>query len=110
MSALRRISRFWSPARECLAKARLSRGVYECQLCKKVVNNKQIKIDHIDPVIPIEGFQNWDHVINRLFCEADGFQAICKECHDEKTKKENAQRKVLRKEKSVLGYYEKRKK
>lgn len=110
MAALRKVSRFWSPARECLAKARISRGVYQCQLCNKIVSNKEIKIDHIDPVIPLDGFKNWDEVISRLFCEASGFQAICKECHDDKTKKENAQRKILRKEKAVLGYYEKRKK
>jgi 5-methylcytosine-specific restriction endonuclease McrA len=108
MSVLRKASRFWAPARECLTKARIARGMYKCQSCSAVVGNKEIKIDHIDPVIPIEGFQTWDDVINRLFCEEDGYQAICKKCHDEKTKKENTQRKAFRKEKAVLGYYKRK--
>jgi 5-methylcytosine-specific restriction endonuclease McrA len=108
MSALRRASRFWSPARECLGRARIARGMYKCENCSKVVGTKEIKIDHIDPVIPISGFEKWDEVIERLFCEEDGFQAICKECHDIKTKKENSDRKALRKEKAVLKSYKKR--
>ena len=108
MSALRKVSRFWAPARVCLSNARIARGMYKCQLCSAVVGHKEIKIDHINPVIPVEGFKNWDEVVERLFCEEDGFQAICKTCHDEKTKKENDQRKAFRKEKAVLGYYKKK--
>jgi 5-methylcytosine-specific restriction endonuclease McrA len=108
MSVLRKASRFWAPARECLTKARVARGIYKCQLCEELVGNKEIKIDHINPVIPLEGSKSWDETIERLFCEEDGYQAICKKCHDEKTKQENLQRKALRKEKAVLGYYKRK--
>ena len=108
MSVLRKASRFWAPARDCLTKARIARGIYKCQMCSKIVNSKEIKIDHINPVIPIEGFKVWDEVVERLFCEEDGYQAICKDCHDLKTKKENDQRKAFRKEKAVLNYYKKK--
>lgn len=110
MSALRKASRFWSPARECLTKARISRGIYKCAQCAAQVGPKEIKIDHINPVIATEGFQNWDDVINRLFCEESGYQAICKICHDAKTLAENELRKRCRKEKSVLKYYKSRRK
>jgi 5-methylcytosine-specific restriction endonuclease McrA len=109
MSVLRRASRFWAPARECLTKARIARGVYKCQSCSDIVNSKEIKIDHIEPVIPLEGFKNWDEVVVRLFCEEDKYQAICKKCHDEKTKKENDQRKAYRKEKAILSQYKRKK-
>ena len=109
MSVLRKASRFWSPARECLTKARIARGVYKCQICSSIVNNKEIKIDHINPVIPIEGTNSWDEIINRLFCEEDGYQAICKTCHDNKTRDENAKRKAFKKEKAVLKYYKRKK-
>lgn len=110
MSGLRRLSRFWQPAKVCLGKARISRGVYQCNMCKTVVGAKEIKVDHIEPVIPIEGFESWDIVIERLFCEEDGFQAICKTCHDSKTQIENNKRKAWRKEKAVLKSFQKRKK
>jgi 5-methylcytosine-specific restriction endonuclease McrA len=52
-----------------------------------------MRADHIDPIVPVTGFDNWDALIGRLFCELDGFQAICVECHAAKTKEENAERK-----------------
>lgn len=102
MSALRKASRFWAPARACLTKARQHRGVYKCQLCQKEVGAKEIKIDHIDPVIPIEGFKDWNEVVDRLFCEESGYQAICKPCHDAKTIAENELRRFCKKEKAVI--------
>jgi hypothetical protein len=110
MSALRKASRFWEPTRECLQKARLERGIYKCAICSKITPAKEIRADHIEPVIPINGFETWDEVINRLFCEVSGFQAICKPCHDEKTKKENAQRRFIKKEKAILNYNVKKRK
>jgi hypothetical protein len=104
MSALRKASRFWSPARECLTKARVTRGIYKCNLCSSQVGPKEIKVDHIDPVIPVEGFKDWDEVINRLFCEESGYQAICKTCHDAKTFAENELRRSCKKEKAVVKY------
>jgi len=67
-------------------------------------------VDHIDPVIPINGFETWDEVINRLFCEVEGYQAICKTCHDDKTKKENDKRRAIKKEKAILNYNERKRK
>ena len=54
---------------------------------KKKVNN--VFIDHIEPVIdPEKGFVSWNAVIKRMFCEADGLQVLCRECHSAKTKDE----------------------
>lgn len=56
----------------------------------------KIHMDHIDPVIPVEGFPNkawdWNVYISRMFCPSDGFQALCASCHKEKTDKENRNR------------------
>jgi predicted transcriptional regulator len=70
--------------------------------------------DHIHPVVPIDGFTgekhldyNWNELIQRLFCEEDGLQALCKQCHKGcKTKKERELRKEhkLVKEKYPLTY------
>ena len=112
MSALRRSSRFWKPINECKSNARISRGLYKCQniTCGKVVGPKDIKVDHIEPVIPLSGFPGWDAIIKRLFCAVEGLQAICRACHKEKTQSENEQRKKIRKEKGVLNYRKNRRK
>jgi hypothetical protein len=51
-----------------------------------------MQADHIIPVVGPEGFQTWDIYIARLFCEADGFAAICKGCHKRITKHEETVR------------------
>jgi thymidine kinase len=58
--------------------------------------------DHIEPVIPITGFTTWDDAIHRLFETEDKYQALCHLCHDEKTKQENMERKLLRSKDVVL--------
>ena len=92
----------WRPKNECLKEARIDRGKYLCNGCKAVVpasvviNGKRVKniyADHIHPVVdPKEGFTTWDNFIERLFVEKDGYQALCKACHDEKSKEERKQR------------------
>lgn len=96
-ATLRRASYRW-PWRNLIAgQARISRGLYECRLCRQVVRNKDKKIDHILPVVnPGEGFTGWDRFCERLFCNAAGFQVLCDVCHKEKTDKENNERKLER--------------
>jgi len=48
--------------------------------------------DHIIPVIGPEGFVSWDIFIARLYCEADGFRAVCKDCHKIITERERKER------------------
>lgn len=66
----------------------------------------KIHMDHIDPVIPIEGFYekewDWDIYINRLLCDESGWQTLCAECHDIKTQDENEQRKTYRSNKKKV--------
>lgn len=103
--ALRKVSMYWKPAKEATDAARVSRGVYECAACSKHVPasvkattgkkaGKRVRnfhVDHIEPVIdPEKGFVGWDDLIERMFCEVDGFQILCGDCHAEKTAAENA--------------------
>jgi len=65
------------------------RNFYWCKLCTQVFPRKLVSADHITPVIdPFRGFVDWNEYIKRLFCSADGFQILCKQCHDDKTKRE----------------------
>ena len=108
MAVMRRASRFWRPSDVCIEKTRITRGVHLCPSCQKTFPRKDMKKDHIDPVIPIEGFSTWDNIVERLFVGEEGWQAICVTCHDKKTREENEKRKALKKEKAVLNYYKKK--
>ena len=59
--------------------------------------------DHKQPVIPLSGKwgnttewlgYNWNELLPRLWCEANGYQAISKEVHKEKTQHERKLRKL----------------
>jgi len=52
---------------------------------------KNTFVDHIKPVVdPAVGFTTWDDYIERMFCEADNLQVLCKACHDAKSEEEKA--------------------
>lgn len=62
---------------------------FRCKICQGEFTQKDMEVDHIKPVVdPKKGFVSWDDFIDRLFCEANNLQAICKGCHKIKTKKE----------------------
>jgi len=102
--ALRNVSRFWKPKSEAIARARVSRGQYKCELCWKIwpaslppLSGKKrkrhnINADHIIPIVWPEWFTSYDEWIRRCFVPASGFQAICWECHSKITKEENEER------------------
>ena len=74
-----------------------SAKLYRCTCCKELFTAANMEINHIVPVVPVEGFDSWDGVVDRLFCEKDGLEALCKTCHKGVTKQENQQRKENKK-------------
>lgn len=102
---LRGATRKWAPISDCLSAARVRRGYYKCEGCGEDVPNttkdgakrvKNVFVDHVEPIVPVTGWVSWDSCIERMFCEADNLQLLCKACHDSKSKKEAAQRKEHR--------------
>ena len=105
---LRQISYRWPPKHQVKKEAWVKRGVYRCAGYKKrwhhvplsiqqsKYNKKKsnnVFVDHIDPVIdPKKGFVSWDETISRMFCEKEGLQVLCKDCHKRKTKDERQKR------------------
>lgn len=99
---LRSATRKWGPINECKKRANVSRGMYQCEGCGQVVpltyydeeKRKRMKgvfVDHIVPVVdPAVGWTTWDEVVDRLFCEPNNLQLLCKECHSVKSKEEIA--------------------
>ncbi len=96
IQGLRRISYRWPGRYRVKLAARVSRNKYKCAKCpaSKTYAPREIVLDHIDPVVdPKVGFVDWNTYIARLFVGEDGWQVLCKKCHNKKTKKENERRK-----------------
>lgn len=87
---VRRLSYQWPPRKDAIKKARLERGIYRCNICEGKFGPKEIQLDHIEPVVNEEdGFIDWNIYLERLFCAEEGFQVLCKPCHEAKTFLEN---------------------
>ena len=103
-SALRAASRRWPPKFKALKEAFVGRKTnkktgklamhYKCVKCKKQFVATDVQVDHIFPVVdPKTGFVSWDLFIDRIFCEIENLQVLCKPCHKIKTDQEKAERK-----------------
>lgn len=103
-SALRAASRRWPPKYKALKEAFVGRQVnaktgklamhYTCAECKKLFVATDVQVDHIKPVVdPKKGFVSWDSFIDRMFCEIENLQVMCKPCHKIKTDQEKLERK-----------------
>lgn len=95
-SSLRQKSRFWKPVQEA---KRLSRRIYkgdnkrqkfeyQCAKCNNWYPEKDVNVDHIEPVGILRNANDLPGFVERLFIESHGLQVLCSTCHDEKTKKE----------------------
>ena len=105
---LRQLSSRWPPSYQCMndaytrtkvnaATGRMAKH-YRCADCGGEFPAKDVARDHVDPVVdPTKGFVGWDELIQRMFCEADGFQVLCKTCHKKKTDQEKQIAKERRK-------------
>lgn len=117
ISLLRKSNFAWKPKKEVIMSCRTDDKLVnettgkpnmtsECQECGTRVFEKKLKIDHVDPVVPVDGWGNttrflgvnWNEYLSRMFVEAEGLQGICDTCHKDKTDRENkARREVLKK-------------
>lgn len=103
-SALRQKSRWWKPVTQCKLNAkRPYKGTnkrqkfeYQCNKCKKWFPDKQINIDHVLPAGELNKADDLPGFVERLFCEVEGLQCLCLNCHNEKTKQEKQQLKIKR--------------
>lgn len=44
----------------------------------------------------VDGKEDWNIYIARMFCSIDDLQTLCKPCHHKKSKDENYERKVVK--------------
>lgn len=102
-SALRAMFRKWPAKFAVLKNAFVGKKVnkktgreaahYRCRKCRKHFVQADVQVDHIDPVVdPDVGFVSWDVFIDRLLCDEEGLQVLCKPCHLAKSKDERKRR------------------
>lgn len=109
---LRRISGMWPPKNEAinLAKVKVHIGFFKngnpeyktmikCYLCSELHDRSNIQVDHVSPVVDLDGFKDWNTYIEQLFCDISNLKAVCKECHYLKSSEEREERRLIRKEK-----------
>lgn len=89
ISVLRRASRRYKsktsgvyPQAEALNRARITRGLYQCAICKNSFKKKETILDHIEPVVDVTtGFTTLDEYVERLLVEPEGYQVLCETDH-----------------------------
>ena len=92
-AAIRKVWHWSYPKKLATARATGMDGFAYCEAkdChRKGVKVPKVFIDHIKAVGDVDaGF------IERLFCPSSGLQALCKKCHDKKTRLERKENKEL---------------
>lgn len=92
--------RTYLPRIQAYQQAGRAFGLIGCALCPKEVIREHTQLDHKIPVVPISGHDDsFRGIAHRLYCQVDGLQVLCMECHKLKTKEEAGQRAVYRKQK-----------
>lgn len=76
---------------------------YQCKSCKKWFADKDIQLDHVNPVVDPKdaAIYTEEEFIGKfaisLLCYEDGWQLLCEKCHTKKTEKENKIRQKTKK-------------
>lgn len=119
---LRKASLWWPERTLALRNAKIAPGRWACAQCGKVCKNikydknvkkkdrprKEYELDHKIPVIPLDGKimreddrnrLDLNKYVDRLLVRANGFQVLCRTCHDSKTETENLMRQYYKGEK-----------
>lgn len=104
-TALRQATQRWPP--RILAKRRVRRPYhgpntrqkweYQCCKCRRWYSDKQTQLDHIEECGTLKSLQDIAEFVRKLFCEEDGFQVVCLECHSNKTHRRVAKKRQKRK-------------
>jgi 5-methylcytosine-specific restriction endonuclease McrA len=66
---------------------------YKCAECNDWFQGKETQVDHIVGAGSLSSYDDLPGFAERLFCEAEGMQVLCKPCHQLKTNAERKERK-----------------
>lgn len=103
-SCLRNASRWWKPIAQCKQNSRraytgtkkLQKWEYLCNHCGDWFMEKEVQIDHLVDAGTLTKAEDLAGFVERLFCEAQGFQCLCKPCHQIKTNSARSAKKDIK--------------
>jgi 5-methylcytosine-specific restriction endonuclease McrA len=77
------------------AKEMTKKGVrYRCADCEELFASQEVHVDHIIPCGSLKNYDDLPGFVERMFCEVDNFQVLCKPCHQIKTNAETTARRA----------------
>lgn len=91
-SALRAAFMKWGPKNAAKLNAKIGYNQYTCASCEGVFGNKDVQVDHIEPCGTLKKYDDLPAFVEKMFCEVEGFQVLCKSCHQTKTNEERKSR------------------
>ncbi len=77
----------------------------DCVVCGVDITPSKASVDHIDPVTPIHMTQKelgYEKIKERMWCNIENTQIMCKECHKKKTAEERAERRNYQNGKGII--------
>ena len=83
----------WGPRNTAKRAAKVAYNTYECAHCGGWFGTREVELDHVVPCGSLRTFDDLPGFVERMFCEAEGFQVLCKPCHQVKTNEESNARK-----------------
>lgn len=95
-SALRRAFTRFPPNYQCRNEAKRAyngtnkkqKWEYKCGMCGEWFMGKEIQVHHIVPAGTLTCYEDLPQFVERLFCEQDNLQVVCKPCHKTETANE----------------------
>ncbi len=58
---------------------------YICNVCNEYFKSSEVAVDHVLPAGSLKSQPDLHPFLLRLFCNKEGLQVLCNECHDRKT-------------------------
>ena len=91
LNTLRRGTYRWYGRWQAEKRSNLGRNQYYCENpeCGVIGKKKEFQMDHKIPVVLTSGWDSWEGVLDRMYCDPDQMWRLCKPCHGEKTAAEN---------------------
>lgn len=88
-STLRKKSMYWKPVQDAKNKARRTykgenkrqKFEYQCCKCNKWFKGDEVEINHIVPAGSLKSGNDLKDFVERLFCEKENLECLCKSCH-----------------------------
>lgn len=85
------------------ARPRVTAFVY-CSVCGLIFPRYLADVDHVLPIVPVDKSleeMSWTELVDRVWCDLDNLQILDEDCHSQKSKLENQERRRLKKERGL---------